>query len=144
MSTKCKESAKTAKSAETMVASRGDSKCLVQEQDPYRDRRVGGTIRKTNGSIWRYSKYDEPPGKTTVSRYPLTAPQSESEERGGGTCSEICRVTEILTEKAGPDDHRQTDGSKRHTESEKSRKSSQNTARLASESKSKSRKTGWW
>ena len=86
MSTKSKKSAKTTKSAETMVCRGGDSKCLVTEQDPYRNRKVGGTIRKKDGSIYRYSKYDKPPGASTVQRYPLTDSRREAEQRAGGTC----------------------------------------------------------
>ena len=84
MSIKSKESAKTAKSTGTVVSRKGNSLCLVKEQDPYRNRKVGGTIRKQDGSMFRYSKYDKPPGQTTVQRYPLTASRREAEQRAGG------------------------------------------------------------
>ena len=83
MSTKSKKSTKTKKSLDPTISQRDDLKCWVQEQDPYRLRSVGGTIRDKKGSIWGYSKHDKPPGKTKIDRYPYTA-EKKSEQGTDG------------------------------------------------------------
>jgi hypothetical protein len=82
-SSKFKKSTKTKKSLDSTISQRDDLKCWVREQDPYRDRKVGGTIRDKKGSTRGYSKHDKPPGKTKVDRYPYTA-ERESEQGADG------------------------------------------------------------
>jgi hypothetical protein len=145
MSTKSKKSTETAKSMDSTVSQRDDLKCWIREQDPYRSRTVGVTVRKKDGSTRSYSKYDKtPPGTTKVDRYPLTTSRRESEQWTDGMGSHVCRITETLTIEADRSDHREVSTSKEHTKSEEPRGTIKGPNRHSARSGTKSRKTGWW